>query len=70
MEVLKEMSPSSIDVEFRSASPFGGGSLPVMEIFLEFFNAVLRSGRDYELIQAYIGLFLKVRDLTELFRSQ
>ena len=58
--MLKEMSPSAIDVEFRLAAPEGGGSVDVMQLLLEFFNECLGSGRNYELIQAYIGLFLKV----------
>lgn len=55
------MSPASIDVEFRSMSPSMGGSIELMEILLELFKSALQNGKDYELIQSYIGLFLKVR---------
>lgn len=60
MAVLKEMSPSSIDVEFRSASPDMGGNVKLMEVMLDLFKRQLQSGKDYELIQSYIGLFSKV----------
>ena len=58
--MLKEMSPSSIDIEFRSVSPDMGGSIELMEMILCFFKERLRCGRDYELIQTYIALFSKV----------
>ncbi len=60
LEMLKSLNPSSIEVEFRLASPIGGGSVQVMEDLLGFIDHGLASGRDYELMQAYLGLFLKV----------
>eukprot|EP00794_Sanderia_malayensis_P006767 gene6767-7529_t len=60
MDLLKEMSPSTIDVEFRIASPLAGGSLTIVRQFLEFIHQGLKSGKDYELLQAYLGLFLKL----------
>ena len=61
MNMLKEMNPSSIDIEFRSVSPDFGGSIALMEMILHFFKDYLRCGRDYELVQSYIALFSKVR---------
>jgi len=60
MNMLKEMSPSSIDIEFRSVSPDSGGSIELMEMTLHFFKDCLRCGRDYELVQSYIALFSKL----------
>ena len=58
--MLKEMSPSSIDIEFRSTSPDMGGSNELMAMMLDFFKERLQSGKDYELVQTYIALFSKV----------
>lgn len=55
------MSPSETDVEFRSLGPDAGGSVELLCIVLQCFVELLRIGKDYELIQAYISLFLKVR---------
>ena len=60
MDSLKEMSPSAIDVELRSVAPEVGGNIDMMEMMLDFFKYRLKDGRDYELVQSYIGLFLKV----------
>jgi len=57
------MSPSAIDSEFRSLSPDGGGSLQAMETFMKFLLFQLRSSQDFELVEAYLGLFLKVYKL-------
>ncbi|XP_077863349.1 WD repeat-containing protein 36-like, partial [Saccoglossus kowalevskii] len=56
---LKELSPSSIDIEIRSLSPIGGGSIEHMLQFLQFLQHMLESNQDFELAQAYIAIFLK-----------
>ena len=58
------MTPSSIDIEFRSLSPDMGGSIELMVTVLNCFKDRLKCGRDYELIQSYIALFSKVCYLT------
>ncbi|XP_077993533.1 WD repeat-containing protein 36-like [Glandiceps talaboti] len=60
MEKLKEMGPSSIDIEFRSLSPIGGGSIELMLQFMKFIHHVLQSNKDFELAQAYLAQFLKL----------
>lgn len=57
---FKELGPSAIDVEIRSLSPEGGGSIEAMEQFLMFCNHVLESKKCFELVNAYLGLFIKV----------
>ncbi|CAC5374475.1 UTP21 [Mytilus coruscus] len=57
---FKELGPSAIDLEIRSLSPEGGGSVKAMERFLMFCNHILYSKNNFELINAYLGLFLKV----------
>jgi len=57
---LKEMGPSAIDAELQSLAPEGGGSIELMGDFLIFINEMLKTNKNFELIQAYLGLFLKV----------
>jgi U3 small nucleolar RNA-associated protein 21 len=61
--MLKELGPSAVDAELRSLGPEGGGSVELMYNFLTFINEMLKTNKDFELIQAYLGLFLKVRRL-------
>ena len=58
--MLKSLNPSRTDVEFRSLAPDSGGGLDLMEATLTFFQVSLRNGKDFELMQAYIGLFFNV----------
>ena len=60
MELLKEMSPAAIDSEFRDMSPDSGGSVEWLACFMEFLLDQLKTSKNYELIQSYLGLFLKV----------
>ena len=57
---LKEMGPSAIDTEIRSLSPYMGGSNQLLSQFLSAASIVLESKRNYEAVQAYLGLFLKI----------
>jgi U3 small nucleolar RNA-associated protein 21 len=57
---LKEMSPSNIDVEMRSMSFDMGGTSELLEHFLQFILYSLTTRRDFELINSYLGLFLKI----------
>ncbi|XP_046440161.1 WD repeat-containing protein 36-like [Daphnia pulex] len=60
IEELKGMGPSAIDTEIRSLSPHLGGSTHLLSQFLTSITLVLESKRNYEIVQAYLGLFLKV----------
>lgn len=60
MDRFKECGPSAIDVEIRSLSPDMGGSVEVMCHFLKFVKYVLNTKKNFELVNAYLGLFLKV----------
>ena len=61
MELLKGLSPAPIDSEFRNMAPDVGGSVEWMEYFMEFLLDQLKTNKNYELVQSYLGLFLKVR---------
>ncbi len=60
MELLKDLSPASIDAEFRCMAPESGGSVEWVEQLMKFLLDRLSTNRDFELVQSYIGLFLKV----------
>ena len=54
------MSPASIDGEFRSLAPEAGGSLEQIGHFMHFLLSQLKTKKNFELVEAYLGLFLKV----------
>ncbi|XP_052776879.1 WD repeat-containing protein 36-like [Mya arenaria] len=60
LDYIKSLSPSAVDVEIRSLDPDMGGSLDVLRAFIQFAKATLETNRNFEIIQAYLGLFLKV----------
>lgn len=60
LEFLKTLGPSAIDVEIRSLSPDMGGSLNVMSNFIQFVQCILQTNRNFEIIQAYLALFLRI----------
>lgn len=57
---LKELGPSSVDAEFRCLGPESGGDFALMKNILDFFIVQLKQRKDFELVQGYIALFLKV----------
>ena len=60
MELLKGLGPATIDSEFCNMAPDAGGSVEWLEYFMEFLLDQLKTNMNYELVQSYIGLFLKV----------
>ncbi|XP_054162856.1 WD repeat-containing protein 36-like [Oppia nitens] len=60
MDCLKSMSQSAIDAELRSLSTQSIGSPNLMLYFLESLETGLKTYRDFELIQSYLSLFLKI----------
>ena len=60
MELIKELPPAAIDAEFRSLAPESGGSLEWLAQLLGFLLEMLKTNQNFELVQSYIGLFLKV----------
>jgi U3 small nucleolar RNA-associated protein 21 len=61
LKVLMAKGPSALDLEVRSLSPEGGGSIGLMQQFLNMLHSGLLAKRHFEVVQAYLGLFLKVR---------
>ena len=60
MEILKGMGPAAIEGEIRGLSPDGGGTIEHLEWFLRFLLDQIKTGTNFELVEAYMGLFLKV----------
>ena len=60
VEKLKSLSPAQTDVEFRTLSPDAGGDMSLMLNMFDLFMVSIETGKDFELIQAYVALFLKV----------
>lgn len=60
MDRLKEMGPSSIDLELQSLGPEWGGSVDLVRSFMVFLQHAFKTNKNFELAQAYLGLLLKV----------
>lgn len=60
MEELKKVGTSAIEIEIRSLSTEGGGSPALLKQFIALLSHSLLTNRDFELVEAYCGLFLKV----------
>ena len=67
MDLLKTMSPAETEAEFRSLAPEAGGSIEWLAHFLSFLLSQLQTRRNFELVQSYLGLFLKVRIIVSCF---
>ena len=61
MQLMQSMGPSAIDAEIRSLSPDLGGDLLLLRQFMEFLESQLVTRRDFEVTEAYMALFLKVK---------
>ncbi|KAG8456316.1 hypothetical protein GDO86_002197 [Hymenochirus boettgeri] len=60
LKTLKEMGPSSVDMEVRNLAAENGGSVEVMQSFLKMIGSMLETKKDFEMAQAYLALFLKL----------
>ncbi|XP_056146623.1 WD repeat-containing protein 36 isoform X2 [Lampris incognitus] len=58
--LLREFSPSMVDIELRGLAPEAGGSSAILLAFLCMIDNMLTNRRDYDLAQAYLALFLKL----------
>lgn len=57
---MKAMGPSAIDIEIRSMSVEMGGSIELLQIFLQFILYLLSTKKNFEIANAYLALFLKL----------
>lgn len=56
---LLTLNPSMIDYEVKSLAPLQGGSISLMNSFLQMIMAMFHSNANFELAQSYLALFLK-----------
>jgi len=60
MDYMRGLAPAATDVVLRSLETAEEGA-PLVHAFLRFLTQQLQTHRDYELLQAYLHVFLKVR---------
>ena len=60
LNLLLEKGPSAIDIEVRSLGPEGGGTLDLMSNFLTMIQNGFSDNRNFEVLQSYLSLFLKI----------
>ena len=70
MDMLKDKGPSAIEIELQKLSPEGGGSIKLMEKFIHLCKYVMESAFDFEAVQSYCGLFLKLHADTILENNE
>ncbi|XP_072048834.1 WD repeat-containing protein 36-like [Amphiura filiformis] len=64
VDYLKKLNPSSIDIEIRSLSYEDTGSTQAMQHFIAFLRHIFSTNQNFEIAQAYLGLFLKLHGNT------
>lgn len=57
--LLRESGPSLVSVEISGLSAEGGGTTELLLAFLQMIDAMMRSGRDFDLAHGFLALFLK-----------
>lgn len=60
LNMLMNQGPSGVEVEIRGLDPDVGGSEEVMIQFLEMIKFALEKQCNFEAVQGYLGLFLKL----------
>jgi U3 small nucleolar RNA-associated protein 21 len=60
LEDLKKMGPSAIDMEMRSLGVEMGGSVELMQNFLQFILYLFSTKKHFEIVNAYLALFIKL----------
>ncbi|XP_068423061.1 WD repeat-containing protein 36 [Clinocottus analis] len=57
---LKDCGPAALSIELTCLSSEGGGASSLLLAFIHMIDSMLSSGRDFDLAQAYLALFLKL----------
>lgn len=58
--LLKDCGPAAISVELTCLTSEGGGASSLLLAFIYMIDSMLASGRDFDLANAYLALFLKL----------
>jgi len=59
MKMMEEMTPSALDIELQTMCPEDGGSEELVSAFVSLLILCLESRRDYDVVQAYLNVFIK-----------
>ncbi|XP_040053299.1 WD repeat-containing protein 36 [Gasterosteus aculeatus] len=60
VRLLKDCGPAALSVEITCLTSEGGGASSLPLAFIHMIDSMLSSGRDFDLAQAYLALFLKL----------
>ncbi|XP_068562929.1 WD repeat-containing protein 36 [Cebidichthys violaceus] len=60
LRLLKDCGPAALSVELTCLTSEGGGASDLLLAFIHMIDSMLSSGRDFDLAQAYLALFLKL----------
>uniref|UniRef100_A0A8C2ZFV5 WD repeat domain 36 n=1 Tax=Cyclopterus lumpus TaxID=8103 RepID=A0A8C2ZFV5_CYCLU len=60
VRLLKDCGPAALSVELTCLSSEGGGASSLLLAFIHMIESMLSSGRDFDLAQGYLALFLKL----------
>ncbi|XP_037340915.2 WD repeat-containing protein 36 [Pungitius pungitius] len=60
VRLLKDCGPAALSVEITCLTSEGGGASCLPLAFIHMIDSMLSSGRDFDLAQAYLALFLKL----------
>ncbi|KAM6901067.1 WD repeat-containing protein 36 [Lycodopsis pacificus] len=60
LRLLKDCGPAALSVELTCLTSEGGGASGLLLAFIHMIDSMLSSGRDFDLAQAYLALFLKL----------
>ena len=64
IKTMLEKGPAALDIEIRSLGPEGGGTLTTLSQFLTLIQTGFKSNQNFEAIQSYLSLFLKLHGET------
>lgn len=59
LRYLDTLAPSALDIELQSLAPLDGGSHELVTCFLDFLIAAVAAKCEFDMVQAYINVFLK-----------
>ncbi|KAM8828910.1 WD repeat-containing protein 36 [Spinachia spinachia] len=60
VRLLKDCGPAALSIEITCLTSEGGGASSLPLAFIHMIDSMLSSGRDFDLAQAYLALFLKL----------
>lgn len=59
IEALMKMGPSKVDFEIKSMAVDAAGSIKLLDKFMKMLIQMLKSKKDFEIVQTYVAVFLR-----------